>query len=215
MQRVLGELPGDDGAGDPLRFQQVGFRLRRRVSCDVRSQHLLLILLAGPLLVLGVPLPPVLWALPAASRRGLGAFWKHLNVLQNPGVAFALHSLALWAWHVPVLYAAALDNRAVHVLEHMTFLSTSVLFWFAILKPGRPAFGVGILLVLALALQSSILGALLAFSPAPWYAAHLTSAPRWGLSALDDQRVAGLIMWIPGGAIYLAAGLGLFAAWLK
>jgi cytochrome c oxidase assembly factor CtaG len=103
----------------------------------------------------------------------------------------------------------------VHVLEHMTFLSTSILFWFAVLRPGRPAFGLGVLLVFALALQSSILGALLAFSPSPWYTAHLSSAAQWGLSPLDDQQVAGLIMWIPGGVIYLAAGLGLFAAWLK
>jgi putative membrane protein len=178
-------------------------------------QHLLLILVAGPLLVLGTPLPPLLWALPKASRRGLGALWKHLHLLEKPGVAFALHSLALWAWHVPVLYAAAIDNRAVHVLEHMTFLGTSSVFWFAVLKPGRPAFGKGVLLVFALALQSSLLGALLTFSPTPWYVAHLTSAQQWGLSPLDDQQVAGLIMWIPGGAIYLAAALGLFAAWLK
>jgi putative membrane protein len=64
-------------------------------------------------------------------------------------------------------------------------------------------------------LQSSILGALLAFSPTPWYTAHLATTQQWGLSPLDDQQVAGLIMWIPGGAIYLAAALGLFAAWIK
>jgi putative membrane protein len=178
-------------------------------------QHLLLILVAGPLLVLGAPLPSVLWALPEAPRRGLGALWKHLNGLEKPGVAFALHSLALWAWHVPVLYGAAIDNRAVHTLEHVSFLGTAILFWFAVLKPGRPAFGLGVLFIFGLAVQSSILGALLAFSPTPWYAAHLTSAQQWGLSPLDDQQVAGLIMWIPGGAIYLAAALGLFAAWLK
>jgi putative membrane protein len=178
-------------------------------------QHLLLILVAGPLLVLGAPLLPVLWALPEASRRGLGALWKNVNVLEKPGVAFALHSLALWAWHIPVLYTAAIDNRAVHVLEHLSFLGTGILFWFAVLKPGRPAYGLGVLLVFALAIQSSILGALLAFSPTPWYTAHLSTAPQSGLSPLEDQQLAGLIMWIPGGAIYLVAALGLFAAWLK
>jgi putative membrane protein len=179
------------------------------------AQHLLLILVAGPFLVLGAPLLPVLWALPEASRRGLGAVWKNVSVLAKPGVAFTLHSLALWAWHVPVLYAAAIDNRLVHVLEHVSFLGTAILFWFAILKPGRPAFGLGVLLVFALALQSSILGALLAFSPTPWYSAHLSSASQWGLSPLEDQQIAGLSMWVPGGGIYLASALGLFTAWLK
>jgi putative membrane protein len=178
-------------------------------------QHLLLILVAAPLLVLGTPVLPFLWAAPEASRRGLGALWKRLNFLEKPAVAFTLHSLALWAWHLPVLYEAALNNRVVHVLEHLSFLGTAILFWFAVLGPGRAAFGLGVLLVFALALQSTILGALLAFSPTPWYTAHLTSAARWGLSPLEDQQVAGLVMWIPGGSIYLAAALGLFAAWLK
>lgn len=178
-------------------------------------QHLVLILVAGPLVVLGAPLLPILWALPEQARRGLGALWKHLRVFEQPGVAFALHSLALWAWHVPVLYAAAIDSRAVHILEHVTFLGTAILFWFAVLRPGRSVVGLGVLLVFALALQSSILGALLAFSPTPWYTAHLTSATQWGLSPLEDQQIAGLSMWVPGGAIYLAAALGLFAAWFK
>jgi putative membrane protein len=179
------------------------------------AQHLLLILVAAPLLVLGTPVLPILWAAPEASRRGLGAVWKRVNFLEKPGIAFTLHSLALWAWHLPILYEAAINTRAVHVIEHLSFLGTAILFWFAVLRPGRGAFGLGVLLVFALALQSTILAALLAFSPTPWYTAHLTSTAQWGLSPLEDQQIAGLAMWIPGGSIYLAAGLGLFAAWLN
>jgi putative membrane protein len=178
-------------------------------------QHLLLILVAGPLLVLGAPLAPLFWALPKASRRPLGAWWHSIAFLARPAVAFGLHSLALWLWHVPPLYDAALRSRGIHVLEHLTFLTTAVLFWWAVLHTARRSHGLSILYLFGLALESTLLGALLTFSSAPWYATHLASAPAWGLTPLEDQQFAGLIMWVPGGGVYLAAALGLFAAWFK
>jgi putative membrane protein len=178
-------------------------------------QHLLLILVAGPLLVLGEPLAPLLWALPAASRRSLGAAWRSLAFLGRPVVAFGAHSLALWLWHVPGLYEAALRNRGVHVLEHVSFLATAVLFWWAAVHSARLAHGLGVVYVFGLALQSTLLGALLTFSPTPWYTAHLSSTAVWGLAPQEDQQVAGLIMWVPGGSVYLAAALGLLATWLR
>src|SRR5205085_785617 len=116
--------------------------------------------------------------------------------LERIGVAFVLHSLALWAWHIPGAYDAALANRAIHVVEHTTFVSTSVLFWWAVLRSGKPAYGVGVLCVFGLALESTLLGAVLTFSPAPWYAAYTNAtAATFGLTPLEDQQYAGLIMW--------------------
>jgi putative membrane protein len=179
-------------------------------------QHLLLIMVAAPLLVLGEPLAPLLWALAKSTRRTFGAAIRRLAFLSRPGVAFGLHSVALWAWHIPVLYEAALGARGIHILEHLSFLGTAILFWWAVVvQASRLGHARGVVYVFGLAVESSVLGGALAFSPAPWYAAHLNSAPALGLSALDDQQLAGLIMWIPGGGIYLVAALGLFAAWLK
>jgi putative membrane protein len=178
-------------------------------------QHLLLLVVAGPLVVLGAPLVPILWALPEPSRRGLGSWFLRISRVGRPGVAFALHSAALWAWHIPTLYDAALSNRGVHVLEHVSFLGTAVLFWWAVLDGGRVGYRYGVLYVFGLALESTVLGALLAFSPAAWYTAHAATTLAWGMTPLDDQQVAGLIMWVPGGSIYLVAALGLFATWLK
>jgi len=188
------------------------------VSADLFSahmvQHMLLILAAAPLLILGTPLLPFLWAVPLRARRRLGAWGARLGWLGRPAVAFGLHSGALWAWHVPALYEAALANRAIHAVEHLSFLGTAVLFWWAVLHAARRGHATGVVFVFGLALETTVLGALLTFAQAAWYAAHLVTAPAWGLSALEDQQLAGLIMWVPGGAVYLAAGLWLMFAWL-
>jgi putative membrane protein len=185
-------------------------------------QHLLLLAVAGPLLALGRPLLPFLWAVPEPSRRGLGAWWKAAGVprrawhaLSRPLAAFGLHSLALWAWHVPPLYEAALATRGLHLAEHLGFLGTALLFWWTLTHAGRAGYGAGVLYVFGMALQSTVLGALLAVARSPWYTSHLATTAAWGLSPLEDQQLAGLIMWVPGGAIYLVAALALFAAWLR
>jgi len=178
------------------------------------AQHLLLILVAGPLLVLGAPVAPLLWAIRQPRSRRTVASWFHPSaaLLTLPQVAFATHSLALWLWHLPALYEAALSSRGVHILEHLSFLATAVLFWWAIVHAPR---AVGVLYVFGLALQSTVLGALLALSPTPWYSAHVVSAAAWGLTPGQDQQLAGLVMWVPGSSVYLAAALGLLAAWLR
>ena len=178
------------------------------------SQHMLLILVAAPLLVVGAPVAPLLWALPEPARRRAvaSAFRTAAVFLTSAPIAFAAHSLALWLWHLPALYEAALSNRGIHILEHLSFVATAVLFWWAIVHITR---AVGVLYLFGLALQSTLLGALLAFSPTPWYTAHQASAPAWGLTPVQDQQLAGLIMWVPGSSVYLAAALGLLAAWLR
>ena len=178
------------------------------------AQHLLLLLVAPPLLVLGLPLVAFAWALPESSRQGLREL-RRLHPLTTPPAAFAVHSVALWAWHAPRLYDAAVAEPVVHGLEHVSFLGPAVLFWWVLLSSGRAGRGAGVLYVFGMALQSTLLGALLTFASGTWYTAHLSTTTAWGLSLREDQQLAGLIMWIPGGALYLAAALGLFAAWLK
>lgn len=177
-------------------------------------QHLLLILAAGPLLILGLPVAAFAWAAPESWRPLLRTL-RYVRPFGQPVAAFTLHSLALWLWHVPRFYDAALANPALHVLEHVSFLGTAVLLWWSLLRSGRAGYGMAVLFVSAMALQSTVLGALLTFASGVWYTGHLTTTAAWGVNPADDQQLAGLIMWIPGGSIYLASALALFVAWLR
>lgn len=177
-------------------------------------QHLVLLLVVAPLVVLGAPLAGLGWALPGAARTAGGLVHVVRGLARMP-LAFVLHSLALWLWHVPALYDAALANAAIHVLEHASFLFTALLFWWALLGGGRAGYGAGVLYVFAMALQTTVLGALLTFAGAAWYTAHVATTTDFGLTRVEDQQLAGLIMWIPGGLVYLGSGLALFGAWLQ
>jgi cytochrome c oxidase assembly factor CtaG len=174
-------------------------------------QHLILLVVAPPLLVLGSPLAPLLWSLPDASRVAIGRALRRTAIVGQPLTAFALHSLMIWIWHIPALYEATLSNRGVHILEHLCFLGTALVFWWAI----RRATVISMLLLLLLAVESSVLGALLTFTDRPWYATQAAAAVRFGIDPLQDQQVAGLIMWVPGGVVYLGCGLAMLAAWLR
>ncbi len=186
------------------------------------AQHELLILVAAPLFVLSRPLPSFLWALPFEWRRRVGQWSKSAPVqgawsrLTNPVTAWALHALALWAWHAPALFQSTLRSEWSHAAQHLSFLLTGLLFWWSLLygqeSKGR---GAAVLYVFTTALHTSILGALLTFAPVLWYPAYASTAPAWGLSPIEDQQIGGLLMWVPGGVVYLMAGLALFAAWLR
>jgi putative membrane protein len=188
-------------------------------------QHLALILVAAPLLVLGAPLLPFLWALPVPARQAIGGWWKRASVLRigwralgQPLVVWVLHTAVVWLWHLPGPFQAALASEPVHALEHASFLGTALLFWWTVIHPGareRLGYGPGVLYVFAMSVQSGALGALITFASTPWYPAYGESAPAWGLSPLEDQQLAGLIMWVPAGLVYLSAALVLLAAWLR
>jgi putative membrane protein len=196
------------------------------------TQHLLLVAVAAPLLVLGQPAITLLWALPEQRRRTIGRWWHCATVLRSawallslPLVAWLLHTAVLWAWHAPPLYQAALDVALVHGAEHLSFLGTALLFWWTVLMPvptgpppseaRRAAHGLGALSIFALTLQSGLLGALMTFAPTPWYPAYAGRTTPWGLTLLEDQQLAGLLMWVPGGMIYAAIALGLLALWIR
>jgi cytochrome c oxidase assembly factor CtaG len=186
------------------------------------TQHEILISVAAPLLVLGKPLIPFVWAFPPDGRKRLArlsharivaSVWR---VLTAPAVAFALHAIALWGWHLPGPYQATLTSELAHSLQHTSFILTALLFWWTVLGPagGELSRGKSILYLFATALHTGALGALLTFSASLWYPAYATTTAPWGLTPLEDQQLGGLIMWIPGSFAYLVATLGIFALWM-
>jgi putative membrane protein len=187
------------------------------------TQHEILMLVAAPLLVLGRPVVPFLWALPRSTARSVARFskgsaWQPVwRCISNPFVAWVIHAVVLWSWHVPFLFQATLESDFVHALQHASFLFSALLFWWAVIHGRQRAlgFGLAVLYMFTTALHSGLLGALLTFANHVWYPAYIDRANAWGLTPLEDQQIGGLIMWVPAGLVYIAAGLALFAGWLR
>jgi cytochrome c oxidase assembly factor CtaG len=162
--------------------------------------------------------------LPHAARAAIGR-WTRARVvagpwqmLTGPVTATALQAVALWAWHAPRLFGLALANEGWHVVQHLSFLLTALLFWTAMLERRRmqhhPALVIGCLF--ATATVSGALGALMAFSSSPWYAGYAAlGVTPLGLTPVEDQQVAGLLMWIPGGLVHAGAALAILARCLR
>lgn len=177
-------------------------------------QHELLMVVAAPLLVLGRPFVAWSWAWPAAARAvhrvfsgpWLGALWQHIT---SPLGAWLLHAAALWAWHAPRFFQAALASTGMHEWQHASFFVTALLFWWSVLgrRIQRRAHAVALLSLFTTMLHTGILGALLTLSPRVWYAAYVPSALALGIEPLHDQQAGGLIMWVPAGTVYIAAAL--------
>jgi putative membrane protein len=182
-------------------------------------QHELLMVAAAPLLVLSRPLEAWTWALRPSWRRTLGGVAR-IGVLRRiwhkctePIGAWSLHAVAIWVWHVPLFFAAALANEAVHIAQHTCFLGSALFFWWSVFGHAGRRGGASIASLFTTMLHTSLLAALLTFATKPWYA-HYAQASLFGLSPLEDQQLGGLLMWVPGGLAYLIAGLYIVAAWL-
>ncbi len=189
------------------------------------GQHLVLVLLAAPLLVLSTPSVVLSMALPVPTRRALRRLAAHgpahalRRVASQPLTAWTVHVAVMWAWHVPSLYEAAIRNEALHAIEHASFLGTALLFWWVLLSgspAGRRAIAAGpdVLYAVSAGVQGSMLGALLTFATSPLYRTYVEPAARHGVSALQDQQLAGLLMWVPAGVVYMAVAAALFVRWL-
>jgi putative membrane protein len=181
------------------------------------TQHLLLIVVAAPLLLLADPFAALCWALPAPVRARAGrllrpgtplrGLWRALTMVS---VAWLAHVAAVWLWHLPSAYDAAVADRVVHDAEHLIFFGTAVLFWWPVIQPAprlRVPTGYGMrvgYLVLA-ALQGALLGLLLAMSRETWYRAYPSA---------EDQSLGGLVMWGIGGAVDMLAVLILVGCYL-
>jgi putative membrane protein len=184
------------------------------------TEHELLMLVAAPLLVLSEPLAIMLWAFGGNARRTIGrlsasrpvsATWKCLT---GPVTATAVQAAALWLWHAPALFDRALANEGWHAVQHLSFVLSALFFWTAMLgrRGGQASASapraLAALCLFATSVISGALGALMAFAQSPWYVgyAQLGMAP-FGLTPAEDQQLAGLIMWVPGGLVHAAAAL--------
>lgn len=187
-------------------------------------QHLLLILVVPPLLLMGEPVRAFVWALPQRTRAVVPRwiripFWRRLALLLTaPSAAFVLHATALLVWHAPGPYDAAVRNETIHAVEHLCFLGTALLFWWVVMAPPpfrRLSIALRVPYVVGMSLVGASIGVVLTFATSPLYDAYVATAPFRGMSALEDQQLAGLIMWIPGGFAYLIAATALFMNWMK
>ncbi|HET8613856.1 MAG TPA: cytochrome c oxidase assembly protein [Sphingomonas sp.] len=183
-------------------------------------QHELLMLVAPPLLVAAEPLAVMLRAFPADGRavfagfsaaRPIAATWRWLTACVP---ATLLQIVALWLWHAPPLFDLALASPGWHAVQHLCFLGAALLFWTAMFRwregeasPWQRC-ALAVLCLFATSVASGALGALLALSDAVWYAPYARFGPDpFGLSPAQDQQLAGLIMWIPGGLVHTLAAL--------
>lgn len=183
-------------------------------------EHEILMAIAAPLLVVARPLGGMLWALPKPWRSRVGRIgrgplgrpiWRRLT---EPIYATILQGAAIWIWHAPVLYELALANAFVHWLQHLSFFFTAILFWWSLLNGRVRAYGAAVFYLFATALHSGFLGILLSLARRPIYPRQTSAAPQWGLTQMEDQQLAGLIMWVPGGLIYAGAALALAGLWI-
>ena len=176
------------------------------------TQHLMLTQLMPPLLILGAPA----FALRPLLR--LGGVRAVARALTKPAVAFALYSLTFSAWHLQGAYDLMMRNHNVHIATHLMFMVTAVIMWWPILSPleeyPRLSYGGQLIYLFLLGIPMMFVAALITLADVvlyPWYAA----APRvWGLSPLDDQKLGGLIMWVPGGLFYWVAMTVVFFLWV-
>lgn len=171
-------------------------------------QHLLLTMVAAPLLLLGNPLTACLWGMPPRARHALGhpltrqaKFRRMLTALTRLPVAWTIYVGILWVWHLPLLYGAALEHEVIHIVEHLTFFGSSLIFWWPIIRPAprlhpRLHPGFEILYLLAATAQNTALGALLSLQERIVYPHYARATAE--VVAVNDQTLAGGIMWING-----------------
>jgi|JI6StandDraft_1071083.scaffolds.fasta_scaffold112300_2 putative membrane protein len=153
------------------------------------AHHVLLVAVAAPLIA---------WSLPRTKVGPLA-------------LATAAQAVVFWAWHAPAAYGAALSHNGVYWLMQLSLLGSAVWFWMAVRRAPAPAAVAALLLAMV---AMGLLGALLTFAAEPVYAPHFLSTRYWGLSPLEDQQAAGLIMWAPAAAVYLAAALLVLGRWI-
>lgn len=188
------------------------------------AQHVLLILVAAPLLAVSAPggallrgTPQLVRVITRTTRRAVGLDAERLARLRSPIARWLLYVVTLWLWHASIVYGLAVQHEPIHVLEHATFLASAFLVWSAILGPLRVRVtrGLGLLGVFTLGLQGIFLSVLLTFAREPYYAEHIVAPAAWGLGPLADQQLAGVLMWIPAGFIHTGIALFLLVSWLR
>jgi cytochrome c oxidase assembly factor CtaG len=190
------------------------------------SQHVLLLTVAPPLILLGRPWPRMWRALPLRTRTTVGRalarsrFTAPVRALARPLSAWLLFNVTLVAWHIPSAYNATLTSNAIHQVEHAMFFFTALLFWARVVDPGplrprldwprRAVYVIGAMIV------GWVIAITLVIVPSPLYAHYAALAVRpGGISALTDQQIAAGIMWVPGSIAYGIAAILCFYRWLE
>lgn len=172
------------------------------------AQHGVLAGIAPPLLILGRPGVAFAWALKWRWAARL------LRPFSTPMRAAVLLGVTMWLWHAPALFNAAVSVEWIHALQHTSFLIPALLFWQAMLDD-RHRTAAAFLAAFLTFMHSGLLGGLLTMAPEPLYVAYLGHTELWGLTALQDQQLAGVLMWVPMGVPYLVAGLVLASRFLR
>jgi len=190
------------------------------------TQHLVLAMFAAPLLLAASPVSVYLWALPEQVRLGLGASLAKRGALRRvgaflvkPPVALLAFILTFYIWHLPAAYGAALENGSVHFFEHLTMFASGVLFWWPIIGPApmrsELSYPQRLLYLLLVVTPKALLAAIITLSNHVLYPFYVDAPDLWGISDAEDQKIAGLLMWLPGNFVFLGALTVLFFKWYE
>ena len=187
-------------------------------------QHLLSIMIAPPLLWLAAPFPIAMWGIPTAIRKRIGIlffvraspFYQLLSTVTTPGLSWLIFIIVYLGWHEPALYNLALRRAWVHDIEHLTFFSVAMLYWWHVtgaaprIHKRLPSWAYMAFVITTIP-PNMLAGVFIAFAGAPIFT-YYESVPRiWGFSVMQDQKLGGAIMWIPGSMMFLIAALTLMA----
>ncbi len=177
------------------------------------TQHSLLVFVVPPLLLAGTPA----WLADALVRPRL--VHPLARFLTRPTSAYLLFNLIFAAWHFPTFYEAALDNQNIHIVEHLCFLVTAVLNWWPVFSPStllpRLSPPVQLVYLFLEGIPCTVLGAIIIFTPTILYPAYASAPAQLGLTPMNDQQIAGLIMAMPGAMAYMIAMTVVFFNWQK
>jgi putative membrane protein len=182
-------------------------------------EHEIIMACAAPLLALARPVGAFLWAFPLCLRRRLGRAGRQRHIrtiwraITSPLLATILHGAVIWFWHAPIMFDAAVASILVHRLQHVTFLSSALTFWWALVR--RCNRGSAVLHLFATMIHTTLLGALMTMAPHVLYVRQTVDSLRWGLTPLEDQQLGGLVMWVPAGTVYAGAALACAALWIR
>lgn len=183
-------------------------------------QHLLFIFAVAPLFIWGLP-PEFAGRMLARTAAGSAE-----RILSKPAIAWSTGTLTLAIWHIPFLYNLALAHEEIHIVQHLLFLISAVIFWWPVLNPLpelRLSIGPTVLYLFSAAMFNSILGIIITFAPLGWYPAYVHPRDelgilslirnQWRISPAVDQQFGGLLMWVPAGLIYFTMIVSAVVKW--
>lgn len=174
-------------------------------------QHLILTLLFPPLFLYGLPAEVVRRVLRPPWLQSFGAW------LVRPIMAAAIFTVPIALWHLPPFYEAAMRHHGLHIVQHLVFLTTSVIMWWPVLSPvpelPRASYPGQLLYLFLLGIPMSVVGAMITLADTPLYPFYVEAPRVWGLTPMADQQIGGLMMWVPGGLVFWLAMTVVWFRW--